>query len=160
MSMRIIPSAPYASTVPKPDIARAQIPSLRDHMVSGSAPAPITDSLNIANEGGHPLQSHLKNWDQNQRDMKLEHLRRLFGAYEPVKRVMELEACKESLPFYPEVLKRADMVATSGAPGARYDIAQEILLGRDEIVDWEDVYGGVDSIPTDFHTDLERRMKM
>ncbi|KAK7205260.1 hypothetical protein BZA70DRAFT_279439 [Myxozyma melibiosi] len=160
MSMRFIPSAPYASEAPKPDIARGEIPALRDHMVAGTPPVPMADSLNTPTEGPHPLQSHLKNWDQTQYDMKLEHLRRLFGAHEPVRRVMELEACKESLPFYPEVLKRADTMSMSGAPGARLDIAQEILLSRDQVVDWEDIYEGNDTVPLDFHSDLERRMRL
>ncbi|KAK9469385.1 hypothetical protein V1512DRAFT_256126 [Lipomyces arxii] len=161
MSLRIIPSAPYSSSVPKPSVSSTQVPELANHILQGKPPAPITDSLNLSSEqSSHPLEAHLKNWDQTQFDLKMEGLRRLFGTHEPVKRVMELEACNASLPFYPEVLRRADVAICNGAPGARTDVAREILLGRDGIVDWEDVYGGNEDTPLDFHTDLERRMKM
>ncbi|KAJ8100117.1 hypothetical protein POJ06DRAFT_124737 [Lipomyces tetrasporus] len=145
----------------------------------------MTDGLNMPSEpSSHPLQSRLKDWEQTQFDFKMESLRRLFGTHEPVKRVMELEAVNASLPLYPDVLRRADVVSGNGAPGARTDPAREILLGRDGIVDWEDIYGGrmfcdvddvlrcgpreaytnecigMDESPLDFHTDFERRIKI
>ncbi|KAK9235365.1 hypothetical protein V1525DRAFT_348485 [Lipomyces kononenkoae] len=118
----------------------------------------MADELNKSTE--HPLESRLQNWEQAQFELKMESLRRLFGTHEPVKRVMELEAVNASMPFYPEVLRRADIAGRNGAPGSRTDPAREILLGRDGIVDWEDIYGGIDEAPLDFHTDLERNLKL
>ncbi|KAK9367044.1 hypothetical protein V1509DRAFT_628117 [Lipomyces kononenkoae] len=121
----------------------------------------MADELNKASEpSSHPLESRIKNWEQTQFDLKMENLRRLFGTHEPVKRVMELEALNASMAFYPEVLRRADIVGRNGAPGSRTDPAREILLGRDGIVDWEDIYGGIDETPLDFRADLERHLKL
>ncbi|KAK9485181.1 hypothetical protein V1527DRAFT_467810 [Lipomyces starkeyi] len=121
----------------------------------------MADALNVPSDpSSHPLESRLKSWEQTQFDLKMENLRRIFGTHEPVKRVMELEAVNASLPLYPDVLRRAEVVSGNGAPGSRTDPAREILLGRDGIVDWEDIYGGMDECPLDFHTDLERRNKV
>ncbi|KAK9471649.1 uncharacterized protein V1510DRAFT_367634, partial [Dipodascopsis tothii] len=108
----------------------------------------------------HPLQNRLENWESTQFDLKLENLRRLFGAHEPVRRMMELEACRASMPFIPSTLSRSTVVSANGGLGASSDVANEILMGRDQIVDWEDIYGGNISRPLDFHTELERRMKI
>ncbi|KAK9461012.1 uncharacterized protein V1516DRAFT_650799 [Lipomyces oligophaga] len=160
MSMRIVPAPSHAATVPTPEFTSSQVSGLKDHLVLEKPPAPLADLLNSADGDAHPLESRIKNWDQNAHDLKLQNLRQLFGAHEPVKRIMELEAVKESLPYYPEILRRADMQGAGGAPGARTDLAQEILLGRDMMVDWEDIYGGSEMHPIDFHVELERQLKL
>ncbi|KAK9446837.1 uncharacterized protein V1518DRAFT_422766 [Limtongia smithiae] len=164
MSLRIVPKDSYATSVPPPAIATATVPALTDHLRANKAPAPIADTLNTAANAlsaDHPIAQRLEKWEETQLNLKLENLRMLFGTHEPVKRMMELEACKATAPFYPEVLRRADTLMASGAPGAGTDVATEILLGKDASVDWEDVYGGMmDTRALDFTLDLERRMQM
>jgi proteasome maturation protein len=41
----------------------------------------------------HPLEARLKNWDETQMNLKMEGLRRLYGAAEPIRRGMEVRMC-------------------------------------------------------------------
>ncbi|KAK9453262.1 hypothetical protein V1511DRAFT_505185 [Dipodascopsis uninucleata] len=158
--MKIVPHTEHATTVPKPSFPSEKVSELSNHILAGRPPVPISNDLNSASTEASALEARIKNWDRNQFDFKMQNLRRIFGTHEPVKRVMEIEACRASRAYCPEVLQRADWMMANGAPGSRNDLATEILLGRDAVVDWEDIYGGMDEIPMDFHTELERRMNM
>lgn len=78
----------------------------------------------------------------------METYRRVFGAGEPIRRTMEL-SIMDAAEFKPQIL--------GGADGMHRDI----LLNREDTVDWEDVYkGGYEAganVP-DIHTEMERRV--
>ena len=59
----------------------------------------------------------------------MEGLRRTFGIGEPVRRGMELKIAREG-EWRPAVL------------GGSAGVSSDILEGRDERIDWEDVYSG------------------
>lgn len=41
----------------------------------------------------HPLEARLKHWDETQMNLKMEGLRRHYGAAEPIRRGMEVRMC-------------------------------------------------------------------
>jgi proteasome maturation protein len=41
----------------------------------------------------HPLQDRLSKWEETQMALKMEGLRRLYGAAEPIRREMEVMMC-------------------------------------------------------------------
>ncbi len=105
--------------------------------------------LSIASEvnGRHPLESRIQKWEENQRNIKLESYKRLFGAAEPMRRTLELQVVEQT-DFKPAVLGEA----ASG-------IHRDILLNKDADIDWEDIYTDFDSqMPRDFHSEMERKV--
>lgn len=78
----------------------------------------------------------------------METYRRVFGAGEPIRRTMDMNILNAA-EFKPQVLGGADTMH------------RDIMLNREDTVDWEDVYkGGFESganVP-DFHTEMERRV--
>ena len=59
----------------------------------------------------------------------MEGLRRTFGIAEPVRRAMEIKICREG------EWRAAALGGSAGVSG-------DVLEGRDERVEWEDVFGG------------------
>jgi proteasome maturation protein len=94
-SLRIVPVAGHSSTVS----------SVADRKGAPSASS-VPDALR--NQGAHsvaadvnnrhPLEARLKAWDQTQMDLKMEGLRRLYGAAEPIRRGMEVRLCAVCSP--------------------------------------------------------------
>ncbi|KAJ2898591.1 hypothetical protein GGI21_003611 [Coemansia aciculifera] len=92
----------------------------------------------------HPLESRLSNWNNSQLSMKLHMQRKIYGLHAPLRTMMEVQALKQT-PF--ALNTRASRVQL------------DILLGRDEDFDVEDIYD--DDIETDMpdvHAMLSRRM--
>lgn len=80
-------------------------------------------------------------------------LRRQFGIAEPVKRQMELSIVRAG-EWRPSVLG-------GGGAGGSAGLHADILAGRDESIDWEDVFeGDVFREPRDFHVEMEGRFSM
>ena len=59
----------------------------------------------------------------------MEGLRRTYGIAEPVRRAMEIKICREG------EWRAAALGGSAGVSG-------DVLEGRDERVEWEDVFGG------------------
>ncbi|KAI8326143.1 proteasome maturation factor UMP1 [Martensiomyces pterosporus] len=73
----------------------------------------------------HPLEARLANWESAQLSMKLHMQRRIYGLHAPLRTMMEIQSVKQS-PF----------ALNAGASRLQLDI----LTGKDETVDVEDVY--------------------
>lgn len=76
----------------------------------------------------HPLENRLKKWDETRHILKMESLRRLYGAAEPVRREMELRIA--GADYKPAQL--------GGGTNLHYDI----LMNRDCTIEWEDIFKG------------------
>ncbi|KAI5846898.1 proteasome maturation factor UMP1-domain-containing protein [Tricharina praecox] len=124
MSLRIIPAAPHASKVSTiaDGTAAPSAPSVRDSLRT-QGPHRIAADLN----NRHPLEARLKNWDATQMSLKMEGLRRLYGAAEPIRRGMEISFCNDYKP------------AQLGGPS---NLHRDILENRDCDITWEDIYSG------------------
>jgi proteasome maturation protein len=79
----------------------------------------------------------------------MEMLRRTYGMAEPIRRGMELKIVRDG-EWRPAVLG-----------GARPSVQEEILRGNDEMVTWEDVYPGDESVGVaGMHDEMERKVGM
>ncbi|KAA8894061.1 proteasome maturation factor UMP1 [Sphaerosporella brunnea] len=144
MSLRIIPADSHSSTVSsvanrKGAPSASSVPdALRNHGSHSVA----TDVNNR-----HPLEARLKAWDQTQMDLKMEGLRRLYGAAEPIRRGMEIKMCADYKPIQ------------LGGPS---NLHKDILENHDCSIDWEDIFTGNDNVYElpDFHTELEAKCRM
>ncbi|ANB13920.1 Ump1p [Sugiyamaella lignohabitans] len=97
--------------------------------------------------GNHPLQSRLEKWNETQLEFKLDGYRRTYGAGEPIRRAMELQIVKDT-SVLPKIVT-----------GPSRPLHLDILEGRDDAVDWDEVYTGPEST-LDFHSELEKRMNV
>ncbi|KAI5798921.1 proteasome maturation factor UMP1 [Geopyxis carbonaria] len=145
MSLRVVPSAAHASKISSAP-ANSGAPSARsvpDTLRSQEAPHSVAASIN----NRHPLEARLKAWDETQYNLKMESLRRLYGAAEPIRRGMEIKMCADYIP---------------AQLGGASNLHKDILEGRDESCEWEDVFKGNDNVYEiqDFHSELEARCKM
>ncbi|PRT56350.1 Proteasome maturation factor UMP1 [Wickerhamiella sorbophila] len=126
--MNLVPANSAAKQIPHPPLS------------SGVAlDAPVAHSLN----DNHPLQQRLADWDDNQKGLQMEMLRRVYGAAEPIRRAMEQTIIEKST-FVPESV------------GGSSNLHLNILANRDATIGWEDVYP--DHKETSFHQELESRM--
>lgn len=100
-------------------------------------------------DSAHPLEARLKKWEETQDQLKMEGLRRTFGVSEPIRRGMELKITREG-EWRPTVLG-----------GNRRGVHEDILMGRDSTIEWEDVFMGDESrtLPG-FHEEVERKVRM
>jgi len=80
--------------------------------------------------------------------LKMEGLRRLYGAAEPMRRGMEMQLAGAN--YKPAQL---------GGPS---NLHLDILEGKDTTIEWEDVFKGNDNVfeMPDFHTELEAKCRM
>ena len=74
---------------------------------------------------------------------------------EPVRREMELKIVREG-SWRPAAL------AGGGRDGATTgSVHEDILTGRDDTIDWEDVFTGGETRPVlDIHDEMERKLKI
>jgi proteasome maturation protein len=80
----------------------------------------------------------------------METLRRTYGMAEPIRRQMELKITREGT-WKPMAL----------GGGVRGSVHEEILSGRDETIEWEDVFTGEDSrASVSVHEEMERKLKI
>lgn len=97
-------------------------------------------------EGNHILESRIKNWEKVQHETRMEIYKRIFGGGLPIKLSMDSKIVN-SLHFRPSVL------------GGPLSLHEDILMNKDNTIDWEDVYkGGYEQgyDVDDFHTELEK----
>ncbi|OAA68312.1 20S proteasome maturation protein [Niveomyces insectorum RCEF 264] len=108
-----------------------------------------------ATDSAHPLEARLKQWEATRAALRMETLRRAFGMAEPVRRGMELKITREG-EWRPLVLGGGGS-SSSQQPS----VHEDILLGRDATVDWEDIYTGEElrAVPG-FHEEMERKLRM
>lgn len=141
--MRVVPESNFQSEVSSTKYGEvAESVALPDTLKTGRGPLSISSQVN----GRHPLENRLKNWEKTQNDLKLESYKRIFGAAEPIRRVVELN-----------VVDNTDFQPSSLGPAS--NIHRDILLNKDASVDWEDVYSGHDEeVTKDFHSELEGRL--
>ncbi|KAK4459253.1 putative proteasome maturation factor UMP1 [Cladorrhinum samala] len=154
MSLRIIPADTHSKTythIPSTHNVAPSAPGLHDTLRAGVAPSPLNTPEGQA-ISAHPLESRLKAWEATREQLRMETLRRTYGIAEPVRRGMELKITKEG-SWTPMCL------AGNGASGS---VHEEILRGRDGIIEWEDVYTGSDEekLKVGIHDEIERKVKM
>ncbi|KAB5576576.1 proteasome maturation factor UMP1, partial [Coniochaeta sp. 2T2.1] len=101
----------------------------------------------------HPLESRLANWEATRTQLRMEMLRRTYGMAEPIRRQMELKIVRDG-QWRPLALG-----------GGRPSVQEEILTGRDEVIDWEDVYAGEENeglraVAGGVQEEMERKLKI
>ncbi|KAK7905397.1 hypothetical protein LTR67_000118 [Exophiala xenobiotica] len=103
-------------------------PGLPDTLRSSLSPSTSTTS------SAHPLETRLANWTATQEATRMNLLRRNFGLAEPLRRGMELKMVRDADSFRPSVL---------GAPSRLHE---DLLMGKDDHISWEDIYNGQDGL--------------
>ncbi|KAI9815377.1 MAG: hypothetical protein M1832_005516 [Thelocarpon impressellum] len=144
MSLRITPASAHPTQHASSTATAPSAPGLPDALRASTATA-----SNTTPSSSHPLETRLQKWAATQEALKLQSLRRTFGIAEPVRRGMELRIC-DAGEWRPAVL-------SGGSSGVHGDI----LRGREAEMGWEDVWRGDETRPTtDFHTEMEGRLRM
>ncbi|KAI9857870.1 MAG: hypothetical protein M1813_007985 [Trichoglossum hirsutum] len=141
MSLTIIPPAQTRHDTSTPNTTAPSAPGVHDTLRHG------LPSLGSQINTSHPLEARLRQWRATQDAAKMESLRRLYGAAEPIRRAMELRIVSEGEAVAPAVL---------GSSGVHRDI----LAGNDTACTWEEVFKGDELAEVDFHADMEARLKM
>ncbi|EPE10733.1 20s proteasome maturation protein [Ophiostoma piceae UAMH 11346] len=166
MSLRLVPTDPHSASyshIASREKGAPSAPGVHDVLRSGVGPkvhaaagGSAQSSTTVpALDSAHPLEARLKQWEATREALRMETLRRSFGIAEPVRRGMELKITREG-EWRPLAL------GGSGASSSQMpSVHEDILLGRDTTVDWEDVYTGEEtrSVPT-FHEEMERKLRM
>ncbi|MCJ1477714.1 hypothetical protein MMC13_006387 [Lambiella insularis] len=152
-ALRIAPSSshPSSTTSLSHSTSAPSAPGLPDPLRSAltTAASPINPSTTpAALTSAHPLETRLAHWRSTQQSLKMEGLRRTYGIAEPVRRGMEMKICREGE-------WRASVLGGSAG------VSGDVLEGRDERVEWEDVFKGDETREgVDFHSEMEGRLKM
>ena len=103
----------------------------------------------ISRVHSHPLEARLRKWDDTQRVLRQQILRRNLGKAEPIRRDMELKSIRDS-QWRPVSIC-----------GPQASIHEDILLGKDDTIDWGDVFGGVDMrLNVEIHVEMETRLNI
>jgi proteasome maturation protein len=128
---------PTASHLPK--FGAPSAPGLHDTLRAGLNPAYALSNNSSSStpsepqlQSAHPLEARLARWEATQENLKMEGLRRTFGISEPVRRGMELKIVRDS-EWRPAVL---------GGQARARGVHEDILLGKDTEIQWEDVFAG------------------
>lgn len=136
------------------------VPGLHDTLRSGVGPSslptvdPKTSATTQPLASAHPLEARLARWQATQHALQMEGLRRTFGMAEPVRRAMELKIVRDS------EWRPAALGGTGGSRGM-VGMHEDILLGRDTRIGWEDVFTGDETRPIPgIHEEMERKLKM
>lgn len=154
--MRIAPAAGHSSSythLQGKSVGAPSAPGIHDKLRAGVGPsvaqASSSQSSSALPDSAHPLENRLKKWEETQDQLKMEGLRRTFGISEPIRRGMELKIAREG-DWRPLAL---------GA--GRRGVHEDILLGRDASIEWEDVFMGDESrtLPS-FHEEVEKKVRM
>ncbi|CAK7225167.1 hypothetical protein SBRCBS47491_005799 [Sporothrix bragantina] len=172
MSLRIVPADAHSdsfSHVASRERGAPSAPGVHDMMRHGVGPkvaSPLTSAASKSAsaaagtpaaqlDSAHPLEARLKQWEATRENMRMEMLRRTFGIAEPVRRGMELKITRDG--------EWRPLALGSAGPGSALlpSVHEDILLGRDTTVDWEDIYTGEESrsVPS-FHEEMERKLRM
>ncbi|KAI0889572.1 proteasome maturation factor UMP1 [Annulohypoxylon maeteangense] len=154
MSMRIVPPATHSSTFKAVNTSAPSAPGVHDTLRHGVGPSPTiptSTSLVEAPSSRHPLESRLKAWESTQEGLRMETLRRTYGIAEPIRRGMELKIARDG-EWRP--------LALGGGAGVR-SVHEDILLGREARMDWEDVFTGEEQRgAVSVHDEMERKLKI
>ncbi|KAL9618608.1 MAG: hypothetical protein Q9160_006719 [Pyrenula sp. 1 TL-2023] len=155
MSLRIAPSSAHptstSNTAPQ-KLSSSQ--SSTTHPSAPSAPGlpdtlrspphhqpPSTPSTSNTLSSTHPLEARLSAWTATQQALKHNLLARTYGLAEPVRREMELKIVREGDAG---VLNGEGMRMGMGIGGGTAGLHEDILMGRDCEIGWEDVFRGQD----------------
>ena len=140
--MRIVPATshptshthlPTTSHLPKSGAPSA--PGLHDTLRAGLNPASTLSTSTSSQpqlQSAHPLEARLARWEATQENLKMEGLRRTFGIAEPIRRGMELKIVRDG-EWRPAAL---------GTQARTRGVHEDILLGKDTDIQWEDVFAG------------------
>lgn len=108
-------------------------------------PSSVTSDVQSA----HPLEARLRAWEATQHALRMESLRRTFGIAEPVRRGMELKIAREG-EWKPAALG-----------GGSSGVHEDVLRGREAVIDWEDVFTGEEQrAAVGVHDEIERKVRM
>ncbi|KAJ7630431.1 proteasome maturation factor UMP1 [Roridomyces roridus] len=136
-SLRIVPSS-AAKSASVQDTANSL--GLHDTLQYG----PRSIAAEIKTEGG--LKERLENWDETQDNLKLTLQRNLHGMHAPTRLLMErrIVSANPHMPAMPQS-----------------NLQLDILMGRDETIEPVDIFGGMESAPSqDIHRDMEKKLKL
>ncbi|KAI1205852.1 proteasome maturation factor UMP1 [Annulohypoxylon truncatum] len=156
MSMRIVPPASHSSTFKAVNTSAPSAPGVHDTLRHGVGPTSSlttssSSSLPEAPISRHPLESRLKAWESTQEALRMESLRRTFGIAEPIRRGMELKIARDG-EWRP--------LALGGGAGVK-SVHEDILRGREAMMDWEDVFTGEEQRgAVGVHEEMERKLKI
>jgi proteasome maturation protein len=156
--MRIAPASGHSNSythLQGKSVGAPSAPGIHDTLRTGVGPSvahasPSSHTTSSAvPDSAHPLETRLKKWEETQDQLKMEGLRRTFGISEPIRRGMELKIAREG-DWRPLAL---------GA--GRRGVHEDILLGKDASIEWEDVFMGDESrtLPS-FHEEVEKKVRM
>ncbi|KOS17738.1 Proteasome maturation factor UMP1 [Escovopsis weberi] len=163
-SLRIVParSNPNSFAHTSHTSSAPSAPGIHDTLRHGLGPSPFDSSFSSSSAAAaaaaaaqpisrHPLEARLKNWEATQESVKMESLRRTFGVAEPVRRAMELKLVRDG-EWRPMLL---------GAAGGLPSVHEDILRGRDDSLQWEDVFTGDEMRPlAGFHDEMEKKLSI
>ncbi|CAN3376012.1 hypothetical protein DIURU_003213 [Diutina rugosa] len=140
MTFQIVPASDHRDQVASDafGVPSEAVPTLPDTLRTGQGPLNVASAIN----NRHPLEQRVANWDQTQRDTKMEMYRRVFGAGVPIKHQMELA-----------------IIDNEFTPLSTTNLHRDVVLGKDAEIDWEDVYPAQSSL-AGFHTAMEKKMGM
>jgi len=156
--MRIVPAAEHSNTFThlSKSTSAPSAPGLYDVLREGLNPA-LASTNTSTTVSRHPLEARLKAWELTQENLRMESLRKTFGMAEPIRRGMELKITREG-SWRPACLGGA--VGVSGSTGTAA-IHEDILMGREATLNWEDVYTGEDQRgAVGVHEEMERKLKI
>ncbi|THH11382.1 hypothetical protein EW145_g696 [Phellinidium pouzarii] len=91
------------------------------------------------------LKHRLDNWEETQDNLQLTFQRHIYGVHAPIRLMMERKIASTNMhiPAFP-----------------RSNVHLDILMGRDETLDFADIFGEVEtSPPMDIHEQMERKLR-
>ncbi|KAK7926573.1 proteasome maturation factor [Apiospora marii] len=158
MSMRIVPSSDHTTTFTHLRTPGApSAPGLYDTLRNGVGAVPLTTASDSSSDpvtSRHPLEARLKAWEATQDAVRMETLRKTFGISEPIRRGMELKTVRDG-EWRP--------LALGGGGAGGKSVHEDILRGRETLIDWEDVYTGEEQTAggvIGIHDEMERKLKI
>ncbi|KAI1322303.1 proteasome maturation factor UMP1-domain-containing protein [Xylariaceae sp. FL0255] len=158
MSMRIVPASEHTNTfthLPSSTSAPSA-PGVYDVIREGLNPD-LTTTKTSTPVSRHPLEARLKAWESTQEALRMESLRKTFGIAEPIRRGMELKITRDG-SWRPACLGGA--VGVGGSTGTAA-VHEDILMGREATLDWEDVFTGEEQRgAVGVHEEMERKLKI
>ncbi|ORX58731.1 proteasome maturation factor UMP1 [Hesseltinella vesiculosa] len=140
MSLQLTPSSHNDTNVSTFDTSHNEF-GVHDTLRHG------TRSLKAEVLPGHPLENRLQEWDQTRWELKLNLARQTYGLHAPIKMMMEHDL----------VSKRTRMPVLPSS-----NLHTDILLGKDETIDFEDFLNTPDMCTDmlDVHTAMEHKLNM
>ncbi|EPX71984.1 proteasome maturation factor Ump1 [Schizosaccharomyces octosporus yFS286] len=94
-------------------------------------------------ENKHPLENRLANWEAQQRQVRLDSMRRIYGLHEPIRREMELRLSTQSVrPM---------------ALGGPSNFHADILANREACLDETDIYTAQAPMEMTFQNEVATR---